>query len=134
MSALFDDLLAVEGVKGVMFFSPAGELLFEETGAGGKDKAAARDWQALFVSLDGAREADLIFEMGRLYIRKADEGMLVVTMGRIAPAAMIRLNCDILLSELKSRKGSGKPFEGAKRKPKGLSRFFKRPGFNKNKD
>jgi hypothetical protein len=35
---------------------------------------------------------------------------------------------------LKSRKGSGKPFEGAKRKPKGLSRFFKRPGFNKNKD
>jgi hypothetical protein len=72
--------------------------------------------------------------MGRLYIRKADEGMLVVTMGRIAPAAMIRLNCDILLSELKSRKGSGKPFEGAKRKPKGLSRFFKRPGFNKTND
>jgi hypothetical protein len=134
MSALFDDLLAVEGVKGVMFFSAAGELLFEESGAGGMDQAAARDWQALLVSLDGAREADLIFEMGRLYIRKADEGMLVVTMGRIAPAAMIRLNCDILLSELKNHKGSGQLFGGAKRKPKGVSRFFKLPGFNKNKD
>jgi hypothetical protein len=134
MSALFDDLLAVEGVKGVMFFSAAGELLFEESAAGSVDKAAARDWQALLVSLDGAREADLIFEMGRLYIRKADEGMLVVTTGRIAPAAMIRLNCDILLSELKSQKGSGQPFGGAKRKPKGLSRFFQLPGFNKNKD
>jgi hypothetical protein len=134
MSALFDDLLAVEGVKGVMFFSAAGELLFEESGAGGMGKTAARDWQALLVSLDGAREADLIFEMGRLYIRKADLGMLVVTMGRIAPAAMIRLNCDILLSELKSHKGFGQPFGGTKRKPKGLSRFFQLPGFNKNKD
>ena len=135
MSALFDDLLAVEGVKGVMFFSAAGELLFEKSGAGGMDKAAARDWQALLVSLDGAREADLIFEMGRLYIRKADEGMLVVTMERIAPAAMIRLNCDVLLSEMKNHKGSGQLFEGAKlKRKKGLSRFFQLPGFNKNKD
>jgi hypothetical protein len=128
MSALFDDLLAVEGVKGAMFFSAAGELLFEESGAGRMDKAAARDWQALIVSLNGAREADLIFEMGRLYIRKADEGMLVVTMGRIVPAAMIRLNCDVLLSELKNHKGSGPLFEGAKRKrKKGLGRFFQFP-------
>jgi hypothetical protein len=134
MSALFDDLLAVAGVKAVMFFSAAGELLFEDSGAGGMDKAAARDWQALLASLDGAREADLIFEMGRLYIRKADEGMLVVTMGRIAPAAMIRLNCDVLLSELKSHKGSGPLFEGAKlKRKKGLGRFFQLPGF-KNKD
>jgi hypothetical protein len=128
MSALFDDLLAIEGVKGVMFFSAAGELLFEESGAGGMDKTAVRDWQALLVSLGGAREADLIFEMGRLYIRKADEGMLVVTMGRIAPAAMIRLNCDVLLSELKSDKGSGPLFEGAKpKRKKGLGRFFQLP-------
>ena len=135
MSALFDDLLAVAGVKGVMFFSAAGELLFEKSGAGGMDKAAARDWQALLVSLDGAREADLIFEMGRLYIRKADEGMLVVTMGRIAPAAMIRLNCDVLLSELKSRKGSGPLFEGAKlKRKKGLGRFFQLPELYENKD
>jgi hypothetical protein len=133
MSALFDDLLAVEGVKGVMFFSTAGELLFEGSGAGGMDNTAARDWQALLVALEGAREADLIFQMGRLYIRKADEGMLVVTMGRIAPAAMIRLNCDILLSELKNHKGSGPLFGGAKRKTKGLGRFFQLPGFNKNK-
>jgi len=128
MSALFDDLLAIDGVTGVMFFSAAGELLFEESGAGGMDKTAVRDWQALLVSLDGAREADLIFEMGRLYIRKADEGMLVVTMGRIAPAAMIRLNCDVLLPELKSNKGSGPLFEGAKlKRKKGLGRFFQLP-------
>jgi len=135
MSALFDDLLAVEGVKGVMFFSTAGELLFGESGAGGMDQAVVRDWQALLVSLDGAREADLIFDMGRLYIRKADEGMLVVVMGRIAPAAMIRLNCDILISELKNRKGSGALFEGAKlKRKKGLGRFFQLPELYENKD
>ena len=74
MSALFDDVLAVAGVKSVMFFSAAGELLFEGPGAEGLDKAAARDWQALLASLDGAREADLVFEMGAAHIRKADEG------------------------------------------------------------
>lgn len=135
MSTLFDDLLAVEAVKGVMFFSAAGELLFEESGAGGMDTAAVRDWQALLVCLDGVREADLIFEMGRLYIRKAVEGMLVVTMGRIAPAAMIRLNCDVLLSELKNHKGSGPLFEGAKlKRKKGLGRFFQLPELYENKD
>jgi hypothetical protein len=128
MSALFDDLLAVEGVKRVMFFSAAGELLFEASGSRGMDKAAARDWRALLVSLDGVREADLIFEMGRLYIRKADEGMLVVTMGRIAPAAMIRLNCDVLLSEIKKHQGSGPLFKGAKlKRKKGPRRFFQLP-------
>jgi hypothetical protein len=128
MSALFDDLLAVEGVKSVMFFSSAGELLFEGSGAGSIDKAAARDWQALLVSLDLTREADLIFEKGRVYVRKADEGMLAVTMGRIAPAAMIRLNCDILVAEFKKNKGSGKPFGSKNLKPKkGLGRFFRLP-------
>jgi hypothetical protein len=128
MSALFDDLLAVEGVKSVMFFSSAGELLFEGSGVGGMDKAAARDWQALLVSLDLTREADLIFEKGRIYIRKADEGILVVTMGRIAPAAMIRLNCDILVAEFKNNKGSGKSFGSKNLKPKkGLGRFFRLP-------
>lgn len=135
MSALFDDLLAVAGVKGVMFFSAAGDLLFEKSGAGDMDKAAVRDWQALLVSLDGAREADLIFDMGRLYIRKAEEGMLVVTMGRIVPAAMIRLNCDVLLSELKSRKGSGPLFEDAKpTRKKGLGRFFQLPELYKKRE
>lgn len=128
MSALFDNLLAVEGVKSVMFFSSAGELLFEGSGAGSMDKTGARDWQALLVSLDLTREADLIFEKGRIYIRKADEGMLVVTMGRIAPAAMIRLNCDILVSEFKKNKGSGKLFGSKNLKPKkGLGRFFRLP-------
>jgi hypothetical protein len=135
MSALFDDVLAVAGVKSVMFFSAAGELLFDGPGAKGLDKAAARDWQALLASLDGVREADLVFEMGRLYIRKADEGMLVVTMGRIAPAARIRLTCDVLLSELKNHKGSGPLFEGAKlKRKKGLGRFFQLPELYENKD
>ena len=135
MSALFDDLLAVAGVRGVMFFSSAGELLFKKSGAGGMGKAASRDWQALLISLDGAREADLIFEMGRIYIRKAEEGMLVVTMGRIAPAARIRLNCDVLLAELKNHMNSGALFEGAKlKRKKVLGRFFQLPELYENKD
>jgi hypothetical protein len=53
----------------------------------------------------------------------------------VCSSDLIRLNCDVLLSELRSRKGSGPLFEGAKpKRKKGLGRFFQLPELYENKD
>jgi hypothetical protein len=115
MREVFKDLLAVDGVKGALFFSPAGEREFEEFNIGGGEPVPAGDWYALAASLGRVREAELVFERGRLYVRRTAEGVLVVVMGLIAPCAVIRLNCDILLPALKEQ-----------RKVTGIKRLFKR--------
>jgi hypothetical protein len=115
MREVFKDLLAVDGVRGVVFFTPSGERVFAEFNIGGSGPAAVGDWYALVVSLGKAREADLVFDKGRVYVRRTDDGVLVVVMGLIAPCAVVRLNCDILLPALKERRSA-----------RGIKRFFKR--------
>jgi hypothetical protein len=115
MRKVFKDLLAVDGVKGALFFSPSGERVFEEFNTGGDGPVPAGGWYALVVSLGRMREAELVFEKGRLYLRRTAEGVLVVVMGLIAPSAVIRLNCDILLPVLKEQRSA-----------RGLKRFLKR--------
>jgi len=56
-----------------------------------------------------------VFERGQVYVRRTADGVLVVVMGLIAPCAVIRLNCDILLPALKEQRST-----------KGIKRFFKR--------
>jgi hypothetical protein len=109
----FDPLLALEGVRGVLVFRPSGERVFAEFKTGG-DEAVAADWFALVVSLGEAREAELVFERGRVHVRRAEDVVLVVVMGPIAPAAVVRLHCDILLPALRERQPST-----------GIKRFFK---------
>ena len=115
MRELFSDILRVEGVKGLILFSSAGEIIFKELSRSVLPEVTNRDWRAFVESLGGMREADLIFEKGRLYIRSADLGYLVVLIGSFVPIAMMRLQCDILLPALKPAKS-----------PKGIRRFFKK--------
>jgi hypothetical protein len=115
MREVFKDLLAVDGVRGVLFLTPSGERVFEEFSIGGSEPVAASDWYALVGSLGKAREAELVFERGRVYIRRTADGVLVVVMGLIAPSAVIRLNCDILLPAIREQKST-----------KGIRRLFKR--------
>jgi hypothetical protein len=115
MRGMFADLLAVDGVKGVLLFSAAGDLLFEEFTIGSTARPPVREWRALLDAAAGFRETDLIFEKGRVYLRRVGAGSLIVVTGLIAPSAMIRLTCDILAPSLKE----GKP-------GKGLKRFFGR--------
>jgi len=115
MRAVFKDLLAVDGVRGALYFNPSGERVFEEFNIGGGELAPGRDWYGLATSLGRVREAELVFDRGRLYVRRTAEGVLIVVMGLIAPSAVIRLNCDILLPALKERRAA-----------RGFRRLFKR--------
>lgn len=115
MRELFNDILHTEGVSGMMLFSLKGDLIFKEFKSPVNEDPEQRDWSSFIESLQGMRETDLVFEKGRIYIRKTEIGYLVILMALFVPIAMIRLNCDILLPVLKQSK-SGKK----------LGRFFKK--------
>ncbi len=115
MRELFNDILSMQGVKGVMIFAFAGDLVFQQFNHEPAEDPRTRDWSLFIESLAGNRETDLVFEKGRLYIRRTDIGYLVVLMGLFVPISMVRLNCDIVLPALKPAKPS-----------KGIRRFFKK--------
>ena len=115
MRELFKDILNMEGVKGLMMFSFAGEPLHKEFNQAQPEGIESRDWSLFIESLAGMRETDLIFKKGRLYIRRTDIGYLVVLMGLFVPIAMMRLQFYILLPSLKPAKSV-----------KGIRRLFKK--------
>ena len=117
MRELFNNILRTDGVSGVMLFSFKGDLIFKEFRTSVREEPEGRDWSFFIESLEGMRETDLVFENGRIYIRKTEIGYIVILMALFVPIAMIRLNCDILLPSLKPSK-TGKKF----------GRFFKKKG------
>lgn len=108
MKELFTDLLKIEEVKGILLLSVEGEPIFHDFPPGLASRISSVDWAAFVGSMDGVREADLVFESMRVYIRKTDPGYLMVLMEPFAPSAMIRLNCDVLLPSLKKLKIPGR--------------------------
>lgn len=115
MRELFNDILRTNGVAGIILFSFSGDLRFREFTLPIDEEPEHRDWRFFIEALEGMRETDLIFEKGRIYIRRTEIGYLVVLMALFVPIAMIRLNCDILLPLLTKSKPVGK-----------FGRFFKR--------
>ena len=115
MQELFNDILSIDGVKGVMVLSFTGDLVFEKFIAKIPRDSTKMNWSRLVASLGGMRETDLIFEKGRIYMRRTDIGYLLIFVGLFVPMAMLRLNCDILLPSLTPEKSN-----------KRWSRLFKR--------
>ena len=115
MRDLFKDILNMEGVKGLMMFSFAGDPVYKEFNQAQPEGIESRDWSLFIESLAGMRETDLVFKKGRLYVRRTDIGYLVVLMGLFVPIAMMRLQCDILLPSLKPAKAA-----------KGIRRLFRK--------
>ena len=92
---------------GLLLFSFSGNILFKEFKSPIEERPENMDWRFFIESVEGMREADLLFEKGRIYIRRSEIGYLVVLMALFVPIAMVRLNCDIVLPSLKQEK-SGK--------------------------
>lgn len=116
MKEVLGRILETEDVYGVMLFSLQGAVIFrEESSSFLGDRQAREAWPRFVGALQGLREADLIFEKIRLYIRKTDLGYLVIVMGLFAPAAMVRMSCDMLLPLLRQPS-----------KSKGLRKLFKK--------
>ena len=99
-----------------MLFTEDGRLMHSLFVSGTPPETENKKWWTAFVNaLGGIKEADIVYEHRRIYIRKSQVGYLIVLMDIYAPIAMVRLNCDIILPQLKKKKGS-----------RGFMRFFKR--------
>ena len=119
MKKLFDDIMAIDGVVGAMLVSFEGEIIYKDFKSPQYEKPESKEWWNSFVdSLNKIREADLVFEKIRLYVRTSTQGLMMVFIKTFAPIAMIRLNCDLLLPLLKedaSSKGRGGLFKKKKK-------------------
>jgi hypothetical protein len=115
MKNLFRDILGMDGVKDAVLLSFDGRILFEDHRRADAAAFGPNSWADLLPALDSVREADAVFQNGRIYIRRSDIGFLLVNMSPAASVAMLRLNCDILLPALSSKTA-----------PKGLMRFFRK--------
>ena len=102
---LFNDILSMNSIKGVMLVSHQGDILFKEFLGRQPTKPDNNTWWELFIgALDGIQEADLVFEKNRLYVRKADSGYLMILTGLDTSISMLRLNCDVVIPSLKNLK------------------------------
>ena len=114
MKEIFQEIVTLPGVRGVMLISFNGEILYESFQPNVEKPAQRRDWHQFLETLANVSETDLVFADGRLYARRTPKGYVLIVSSQFAQGAMIRLHCDILLPEL------------AKTKIKKKNRFFKR--------
>lgn len=108
MEEYFKEIIAINGVQGVILLDDAGKVVFESVAAlrtGIKHRYT--NWKKLLDTVGNIREADFVFDNGRVYLRKTENGYLLVSMQSFASIAMVKLNCDILLPQLKSDKSKG---------------------------
>ena len=116
MKEIFKDVLSINGVQGVVLISNDAKVIYDslEENPAGK-KQTFTNWKKLLGVLGNAREADFVMENGRFYFRRTDSGCLMISMQSFASIAMVKLNCDILIPQLKKGK-----------EQKGLKGFFNR--------
>lgn len=104
----------MEGVHGVVLLAEDGKILFESLD---KDhfvpEKSTSSWKMILDSIENFHALDLVFESGRFYIVKTESGILIISMSLTVSISMIKLNCDILIPELKKVQSS-----------KGFKRFF----------
>jgi hypothetical protein len=116
MKDLFNEILAMEDIQGVLLLSSEGETIFKEFNVPvRKNNELDESFHRMVKSFNGIREADLLLEKVRVYIRKSNTSYLIVIMGFFASAAMVRLRCDLILPSLNDAKAG-----------KGLRQIFKR--------
>jgi hypothetical protein len=116
MKDLFKDIIDIEDVQGIIFLAFDGKPVFRKFVSHWPQEFEDKNWPAFVTAFNGVQEAELVFENTRLYIRRTGSGYILIAMGRFALTAMVRLNCDLLLSSL----------DQTKKKPKGIGRFFKK--------
>ena len=115
MEELFKEIVAIKGVQSVIFIDASGKIIYESiTNPRREIRQRYKNWKKLLDILGDMREADFVFDNGRVYLRYTGNGYLIVSMQSFASIAMVKLNCDILLPQVTNAKS------------KGLKAFFKR--------
>jgi hypothetical protein len=113
---LFDDILALNDVKGAVVLRADGQILLQRFNAPPTRDLTQADFGEFIESFSEAKELEVLYDNIRLYFRRIPKGYLLIVLGRFAHMSMVRLNCDILIPALSD----------TLEKPKGFGLFFKR--------
>lgn len=119
MKELFRDLLALNNVFGAMFLAEDGRVLFKQFIRPPSKDLNSVNWTPFIQSVTLIKEADLLYENCRIYIRKTYGGYIVVHLNTEAQPSLVRMHCDLIMPRLKSLQEKG--MKGAK-----IGRFFKK--------
>lgn len=116
MKDLFADIMALTDMLGAVVLDADGQIAYQVFTSPPAKEITVSALDGLIQHLYRMDEAELIFDNIRIVVRSSDGFIVVLVMGRFAPMAMVRLNCDIILPNLKKTTAKGK----------GLARLFKR--------
>ena len=103
MKDIFKEMMGIEGVYGLLIVSNEGAVTLSKYSPDFKKEAehlSQFNWLPFTIEMDGIKDTELIYDSARFYIKKFDEGYLIVIIGDNAPIAMVRLNCEVLLPAL----------------------------------
>ena len=103
MKKFFSEITEMNGVCGLALIGGNGQLLYESLADGqSRPRRSQLWWKTLIESLGDFGEMNFVFDHGRCYLRKTDSGCLIIGMGLTASIAMVKLNCDILMPQLRN--------------------------------
>ena len=100
MKDIFKDVMGIDGVHGLMVVSNEGSVMMSKFASdfrGEEEKLSQIDWKPFSIEMGNIKDAELIYDNARFYIKKSETGFLIVIIGDNAPISMVRLNCEILL-------------------------------------
>jgi hypothetical protein len=104
MDRIFRDALDISGVRGIMLYSADEKLVCSKFNRPLRsDPEKSVEWALFLNSLKGVQELELLFEDGRLYVRKTVVGPSIVFMD-LVPVSMLKLTTELLANSLEDRR------------------------------
>jgi len=119
MKDIFKEVMGIEGVRGLLIVSNGGGVMLAKSSPDFKSEAERLEkinWLPFMTEMGGIKDAELIYDSARFYIKKFEDGYLIVIIGDNAPISMVRLNCEVLLPSLAKMQPTSKKIGNLLRK------------------
>lgn len=119
MKDIFKEVMGIEGVRGLLIVSNEGAVTLSKSSPDFKREAERLgqiNWLPFTIEMGGIKDAELVYDSARFYIKKFEDGYLLVIIGDNAPLSMVRLNCEVLLPSLAKMQPTSKKISNLLRK------------------
>ena len=98
MKSALQEILTIHDVRGVLFFSLKGNLLYHAFRDSTPPALESFNWSDLLTHFNNVAEGELAFSQYRVYLKQSELGIALVLMGWDATIAMVRLKAGEALS------------------------------------
>jgi len=119
MKDIFKEVMGIEGVRGLLIISNEGAVTLSKFSADFKketERLSQINWLPFTIEMERIKDAELVYDSARFYIKKFEDGYLLVVIGDNAPLSMVRLNCEVLLPSLAKMQPTSKKIGNLLRK------------------